>query len=127
MATADSGVGTTLTFSASTYAANILSLSWDGISRPVLDTTHLGTTVARTKVPGDLYDSGNLNVTWQFDPSEAIPITSTAETVTLDFPTSGTSDRWTASGFLSDFSVNVDENIMEASGTITFTGAITGI
>ena len=127
MSDADTGIGTTLTFSASTYAANITSLSWDGISRPALDITHLGTTVARAKLPGDLYDPGSLNVTWQFDPSEVIPITSTAETVTLTFPTGGTSERWTASGFLTDFSVNIDENIMEASGTITFTGAITGI
>lgn len=123
----DTGVGATLSFSASTYASNILSMSWDGISRPVLDTTHLGTTVARTFVPGDLYDAGNLTVEFQFDDSHSIPITATAETVTLNFPTSGTSDQWTASGFLTDFSVNVDENIMTATANIKFTGAITGL
>lgn len=120
--TPDVGTGGAITFSSS-FLGRILNIEWTGISREALETSTMATTGGKTFMPGDLYDPGSLNVTIQFDTDASPPITSTAETVTVTWPDAET---WSASGFLTDFSVTAaKEEVMEATATIKFTGSIT--
>lgn len=123
---ADTGIGTTITFTGSTaFIANVLTLSWDGISRPALDTSHLGTSTWRTFIPGDLVDPGSLAIEMQFEAANAPPITATANTVTINFPGGGTTNDWSATGFLTDFAINVDEGIQTATANLKLSGTVT--
>lgn len=128
----DVGTGATLTFSANTgwdsSAVDIQTISWSGISREAIETTHLGTTTARTFMPGDLYDPGEVTMELSYDDGVDTPIllADTAETITLTFPTSGAT--FACSGFCTSFEVNVPlEERMTATLTWKMTGAITGL
>lgn len=118
------GTGTVITFS-SNYFLRPETIALNGISRAAVDTTHLrttgdGTTTSgRTKIPARTYDPGTMDVTWQFDETESPPITGAAEAITITFPSTNT---YSCSGFLTDFSLSIDEGKMMASGTITFSG-----
>lgn len=120
--TPDVGTGTSIAF-ATSFLANLTNVNWSGISRPAVDTTHMGTTPARTFMPGDLYDPGSLSVEMQFDTDASPPITGAAETVTVTFPDAET---WSASGFLTEFAFTAaTEEVMTATATVKFTGTVT--
>ena len=126
---ADSGFGVTVTFS-STFLAEITSLSWTGISRAAIDTTHSGTSSgAATFIPSDIEDYGELQVELLFKPNDTPPIASAAETVTVTFPVptgSTNGATWAASGFLTGFEVGVPiDDRMTATATIKFSGVVT--
>lgn len=130
MAAIQVGTGATLTFGTSTWTGDLTSISWGGISRPSLDTTHLGTTDARTFIPGDLFDPGELTVEFLFDTDSEPPYTASPETITLTFPdsdaASGAGATAAASGFITSFEVNNPlEEVITATMTIKFTGDIT--
>ena len=133
MALPELGTGATIAFGTSTYSASVEEISWDGAyERSVIETTHLGTTTARTFKPGDLYDPGTLTVTYQFDPdsvSASAPFTGAVETVTITFPNSaaaGGNTTWAASMFVTGVSPNVPlEEKMMMTLTLKATGAIT--
>lgn len=120
--TVDVGTGATMTFGTSSYAVEITGINLSGVSRAVIDTTHLGTTGARTKRPGDLYEPGTIQCEIHWDPDEQPPITGAEETVTLTFPieagnSSGAS--LAATGFISEFSAAVPlEDKMTGSYTV---------
>lgn len=121
----DVGTGTKITFSTD-YFLRPETIQLNGPTREAVDTTHLRiagatatATVGRTKIPARTYDPGTMDVTWQFDEESAPPITSTAEAVTITFPSTNT---YSCLGFFTDFSLSVDEGKTMASGTITFTG-----
>jgi len=123
--TPDVGTGATIGFSTS-FFATATSFSWSGVSREALDTTTLATTAAKTYMPGDLYDPGELSVEMQWDTDLAVgtPFSATtAEAVTITWPDAETA---VANGFLTSFEINTEtESVMTATGTIKFTGAIT--
>lgn len=129
MPTPDIGTGATISFGSSGFSAHITNVDHSGISRAVVETSHLGTTTARTFVPGDLYDGGTVALEMNFDSNDQPPITSTAETITITFPIKpGGSTGATAqfSGFVQDWSYTVPlEDKMTATATIKVTGAIT--
>lgn len=116
---ADSGFGVTITF-ASGFMAEITNVSWDGIARDPLETSHSTTTDGwRTFIPSDLKDPGTLEVTLRFDPTDAPPISSAGETVTVAIP----GKSWSCSGFLTNFSATIPyDEIMEATASLKFTG-----
>jgi hypothetical protein len=122
------GHGATITFS-SGFFANVEDIEWSGITRDSIETTHMETSGGQTYLPTDNYDPGNLSVTWQYDVAEtSTPYTSTAETVTLTFPDANTSttSTWSASGFLTDYSVTLpDKDKVMATATVKFSGSIT--
>lgn len=122
------GTGATLTFSASTVTWYLTNISWSGVSRPKIKTSHLGTTTWDTATHGDLTDPGDLAVEGWLDLEniDCIPITATAaETVTLTFPGTSTSS-WAASGFFTDYELGTPlEELCTFSATIGFSGAIT--
>lgn len=117
------GHGCVLTF-ASGFFANVEDVSWDGISRGVVETTHMETSGGQTFLPEANYDPGNLSVTWQHDHDEiAPPLTSSAETCTLTFP--DLTAKWAASAFMVDYGITCpDKDKMMASATLKFTGDI---
>ncbi len=83
---ADVGTGTSIVFGTSSFSAEILSLNGSDISRPDVDTTHLGTTGYKTYMPGDLVEGGTLDMEFAFDPDSQPPIAGAAETITITFP-----------------------------------------
>ena len=125
----DLGTGLSLTFGTSGFTANLLSVNGQDISRPAIQTTHLGTTTAHTFIPGDLYDPGGVEIEFQFDPDDYPPIDQPAETITVTYPLSSggtTAANWAASGFMTDFSWGAPlEELMTGSATLKLSGAIT--
>lgn len=127
MASAD-GQGTTITFATSTYTAELLDIDGPEESRGVIDSFHMATTGAKTFIPTELYDNGSITATVVFDAtSDASPISSAAETITIVFggATSG-NPQWAFSGFCTGFkpSASMGER-MTATLDIKVTGAIT--
>jgi len=121
----DVGTGATIVFATSAFTGNILSISWSGISRTPIDTTHLGSTTARSFMAGDLYDPGEIQVEMAFDPAAAPPYGGAAETVTITFP-AATPKTWAATCFMSNFQATAPlEDKMTASFTLKVSGAIT--
>lgn len=120
----DLGDGTTLTAGTSAWAPVKVSIDAPAITRPVIDTTHLGTTGTRTKIVGKLMDSDPMSVEIQFDPALDPPVDAVAETWTIDF--AGSADTWAFSGVLTSLKpgVRVGE-LMTATAEITPLGAIT--
>lgn len=125
---ADLGTNATVTFANSSFNAFITDISWDGITRPSIDTTYLGTSGGRTFIPGDLYDPGSMTLQIQYDINKAIPYGSTAETITFAPPVAPgymTAGSWVAVGFVTDVGIQIPlEGMMTGSVTIKFTGTI---
>jgi len=114
--------GSTITFDGGFFAA-ILDMDLSGIERGSVDTTSMATTVARTFMPTDLFDPGELSVTIIFAAATRPPIDDIAAPCTVNFP-GGTT--WSASGFMTGFSISaVNEEMMTATGVMKFSGNIT--
>ena len=126
---ADLGTGASIVFATSGWTGEIASIEGPNETRESIDTTHLGTTVARTFIPADLIDGGEVSLTAWYDPDEPPPIKGATETITITFPVpSGLSAGATAqfSGFLTAVSRTIPlEEKMESSITIKVTGDIT--
>lgn len=121
----DIGTGSTLTFA--DFTQELLSLSWSGLERPAIDTSHMGTTGGRTSIPGDLYDPGEITAEVHLNSSEPPPITAAATTLTITFPMTDTNpgDTWTASAFMTGFEFTDPlEDKMTATATFKATGSI---
>lgn len=120
--TAAVGTGTTITFN-SGFFAEILSANWSGFERAAIDTTNFATTTARTFIPGDLYDPGEIEVELAFQPDTELPLDQAAETVTITWPDGST---WAGSAFMRAGSITAPlEEKMTATATLKFSGAIT--
>lgn len=131
----DVGTGATLTFESGLFAT-IDSVEWSGATRGFGETTHLGTTTARTFKPGDLYDPGSLTVSMRWSKDQPFltklietDLSGADSTMTITFPTqTGESTPTTLAGkaFLTSISGTIAlEDVMTARGEIKFTGAIT--
>jgi hypothetical protein len=126
----DLGTGASIAFGTSTFTANIVSMTVDGIERPAIDTSHLGTTTSRTFIPGDLVDEGSVTLEIQFDPSLAEPPKKgAAETVTISFALTGAGTTKATRAFTAfvtafDFGVPLDE-LMTGSVTLKISGNVT--
>lgn len=131
MAATDIGTGATILFATSSFSAEIESIGHSGISREAVESTHLGTTNAKTFIAPDLYDPGELSLEMNFDPDTFPPIDQPAEVITVTFPTpiggaSGAS--WAASGFMTEFEYTAPlEEKMTATATVKFSGVITPV
>lgn len=117
--------GASIAFGTSSFAADIISFNTSGWSRGSIETTHQGTTTdGRTFIPTTRYDPGTLELELQFDPgTDDPPMTADAETITITF---SDADTFAASGFVTDFSIeNQEDDKITASMTVKFTGDIT--
>lgn len=126
--TVDVGTGLTITFGTTSYAAEITGANFDGANVPVIDTSHMGTTGARTKRFGDLIDEGQVRVQIHFNPNAQPPM-GTEETVTITFPIpSGDTNGATAAGTggITERGMEVPlEDKMVGEYTITWTDDVT--
>jgi hypothetical protein len=126
---ADSGTGTTITFGTSNFTAELLSVDVSDQERGFIDTTHMGTTGARTKSPLDLVDRGGLDIEFNFDPDIEPPIDQAAETITLTFPLPAgqvTAGTLAGTGFMTNWSAGIPlEDKMTATATIVWSAAPT--
>lgn len=129
MAVADQGFGLSIAFS-SGFCALVRSISWSGIERNFLDTTHMTTTEgASTFLPSDIEDYGEASVEMLADPDSVPPITGALETVTITFPIKpggSTAATWACSGALRSYEITAPhDDLMTATATIKFSGKIT--
>lgn len=119
--------GATITFSTG-FFAEINNISWSGYSREAIETSHMGTTTAKTFIPALLADPGELVVDLNLDQDAKPPLNAAAETVTVTIPAGETTSQptWAASGFMTNFEwTGPHEDKLTATATIKFTGDIT--
>lgn len=128
--------GSTITFGTSSWTAPLLSISWSGIDRAAIDTSHIGLSAPssgtfgnKTYQASDLQDPGSLDLTFHLDPDDMPPTSTAAETVTLTFDVEGsdsTGTTWAGSAFATNFSFDGEmEGVYVGSMTLKFSGAIT--
>ena len=84
--TVDVGTGCTIVFGTSAWSAEITDFNPPSMTRETIDTTHQGTTGARTHDVTDLYDGGEFSMEVHLDPNNEPPIGGAMETVTITFP-----------------------------------------
>lgn len=134
----DKGTGATLTLGTSAWETGleILSMSWTGMEREALETTHLATTLAtsgtnvggKTYIPADHADPGSLEIEAHLNPNTMPPINYIAEDVTLTFQNNADAAgaTWTASGFCTSFSTgDINQGIMTVNATFKLSGLMT--
>lgn len=118
------GNGTTITFGTSGFSAEIVGATPPGEKGAVINTSHLGTTVAHTKMPGDLLDITPMKLRVHFAPGVAPTVNGAAETVTIDFPDTS---QWHWSGWISEATPGelVNDDKVESDIVVECSGAIT--
>ncbi len=118
------GTGITIAFS-SGFLAEIQDVTWSGIHRDSIKSSHAGTTTAHTFSPSDLYDPGELQVEIHHDPSVKPPINGAAENITVTWPDAGAA-TWVVSGFMTDYEVKSPlEDKIIATATLKLSGDVT--
>jgi len=126
----DLGTGASISFGTSSFASQLTDISFSGMARESIETTHLGTAVAgtgkigsKTFLPGVLVDPGEMSIEGHFNPDTVPPIEASAETITITFAEGAT---WAGSGFMTSYEPGVPlEDKMTFSATIKWTGNIT--
>lgn len=94
---ADTGNGASITMSDGFTAAYTMIGGFEQ-EIPAIDTSHLGSTTKKTYRPGDLYEPGEFEAEFQYDPNNQ-PSIGTTLTITITYPVpSGSSNGATASG-----------------------------
>lgn len=117
------GTGTMISF-ASSFFAEILSVTPPGPTREAINVSHMGTTVAHVKKPVDLVDWNEAEIEMAFDPSVTIPIADAEEEIIITFPDSASSTM-TFQGFMTGFTMSIPlEDKMTATATLTVTGNV---
>jgi hypothetical protein len=128
----DIGQGTFVTFgsivgsAATHYKVNSVSLG--GVSRDVVDASHLLTSGGKEFIGSEYYDPGELTLEIHHDPSlnpmNLLTNVSTAQAVSIIFANGGTTTaRWSAYGFASAFEASAPkDDMMTGSLTIKLSG-----
>jgi hypothetical protein len=124
--------GASITFS-SGYFAQITNITWSGVTRPSIKTSHMGTAAAGagvfgndTFMPGDLSDPGELVVECHYNPDTRPPIDAAAATCTVTIPGSTTPATWAGSAFMTGFEFSAPlEDKMMFTATLKFSGNVT--
>jgi len=83
---ADDGQGTTIAFASSGFIGEFIDVGGPNYTRDSYETSHMGTTVAKTFNPVDLYDPGEGEFEIAYDPDKTPPITGANEVVTITDP-----------------------------------------
>jgi hypothetical protein len=125
--TVDIGTGHTVVFATSGFSSEIVDLTYPGLSREWINSSHQGTTTAHAFIPADLFDPGEMTLTCHFNPDTDPPIDAAAETITITSPAGAT---WVFSGGMSGYDPGATLNdkmtvdvTVKVSGDITITGA----
>lgn len=123
----DIGQGTFVTFgtivgnAATCYKVNSVSLG--GVSRDVVDASHLLTSGGKEFIASEYYDPGELSLEIHHDPSlnpvALLTNVGTAQVCTIIFANGGMSTaKWSAYGFASGFEASAPKDDM-MTGTLT--------
>lgn|SRR3990167_463811 len=125
----DIGTGATVATSTSAFTANYTNISWGGISRPSIKSSHLGTTGYDTFVIGDLTDPGEVTLEVFYNTAILPPVRGVAETWTITAPVSTgmmTGDAYSASMAMTNFEFGIPlEEMITATLTLKVLGTIT--
>ena len=127
----DIGTGASLALTTSGWTPQITEMNWGGIDREMVETTHLATTTAKTYLPGDLYDPGELSLSVFYEPGNEPPTNGALETVTLTFPLNTAQSVDVAatlagSAAMTSFSFGVPlEDMITADVSFKFSGPLT--
>ncbi|MGA1110004.1 MAG: hypothetical protein ACO3VO_00250 [Ilumatobacteraceae bacterium] len=128
----DIGQGTYVTFgtivgsAATQYKVNSVALG--GVSRDVVDASHLLTSGGKEFIGSEYYDPGELTLEIHHDPSlnpvNLLTNVGTAQVCTIIFANGGTSTaKWSAYGFASAFEASAPkDDMMTGSLTIKLSG-----
>lgn len=123
------GTGTTIAFGTSSFSAQVLSISFDGMERPALSTAHMGTTAVQagdlnnmTKVLGEIVDGGTVTMEIHYNPDTVVPLGAAAETVTITVNNGATA---VFSGGIIGWSASIpNEEVMTGSVTVAVLGPV---
>lgn len=121
----DIGTGTTLTFAG--FVMELMTVSWSGIERVSVSTSHMGSAGPGSYLPGEVWDPGEITAEVNFDSTVDIgaPMAATATTLTITFPANTTTATWTANAFMTGFEFNDPfEDKMTGTATFKATGEI---
>lgn len=132
----DIGTGTTISFGTSGFSAEVTSIKMSGISRAIIETSHLSTPAAtsgtigsKTFLAGKLSDPGECAIEGHFDADLEPPIEGDPETITITFPKAegeSAASKWEFSGQMTNYEFNGPlEDKMTFSATIKAVGPIT--
>lgn len=128
----DIGQGTYVTFgtivgnAATHYKVNSVSLG--GVSRDIVDASHLLTSGGKEFIGSEYYDPGEVTLEIHHDPSlnpvNLLTNVGTAQVCTIIFANGGTSTaKWSAYGFASAFEASAPkDDMMTGSLTIKLSG-----
>ena len=131
MASPTVNIGSGTSIAGNDYTGELLNVSWSGISRPAIKTTHMSTTAAAqnfgedTYIPGDFADPGELTLELNFNPDSTPPVqqADVAATITVTWNGGAT---WACDGFMTGFELNCPmEEKMTCSATYKLTGDVT--
>ena len=118
----DVGTGIVIDFGTSGFVAEVLDVNGPSLARDSVETTHQGTTGARTHMPVDLYDAGELGFDIHFNPDTDPPIDKATEEITITWPSGAI---WVFDAFVTAEDVAAPlEDKMVASITLKITGDI---
>ncbi len=98
--------GASFVFSVSGGTWEFMNIGPYGEPIPVLDDTHLGTLLRRTKMPGDLGDPQMITLVLQGKPgASSLPAKGVLQTGTINgtkVTSGGTAENWAGTGFVVD-------------------------
>jgi len=130
----DIGQGTYVTFgtivgsAATCYKVNSVALG--GVSRDVVDASHLLTSGGKEFIASEYYDPGELTLEIHHDPSlnptALLTNVGTAQVCTIIFANGGTTTaKWSAYGFASSFEATAPkDDMMTGTVTIKLSGSV---
>lgn len=126
MTTAKTGLGTTIVFGTSAFAAKIIDIGQvASVSRSTLDASNMASTSWMDKLLQELADPGELQFEIEYDGDVDPPVTGAAETVTIDIRGQGTGYKITGSGAMTGFTPGVPhQDKMTAQITVSWLGAV---
>lgn len=123
--------GAILTNSTTSNTFKVNNVNWGGITRDVVDASHMLTSGGKDFVASEIYDPGELSIEIQYDPSvnPITPLTNatTAQVVYMRFPSGGTATyAWSAHGYMSGFEAGIPrDDMMTGTVTIKLSGNVT--
>lgn len=130
----DIGQGTYVTFGGAVGSAathyKVNSVSLGGVSRDVVDASHLLTSGGKDFIASEYYDPGELTLEIHHDPSvnpvALLTNVTTNQTVNIHFANGGTSTaKWSAYGYASAFEATAPkDDMMTGSLTIKLSGTL---
>jgi hypothetical protein len=80
------GTGASIAFGSSTFTSDLISLTLPEKAREMLDTTHLGTLVAKTYKPAKLKNVGTISCEFDHNPQADDLVDNAIETITIRYP-----------------------------------------